>query len=319
MDVKNENRNEIYLRKKIIFDENINDEGIAVYTALRKIYNSNECNYYISVKQLAYILTNTYDFQSRFLDSIKYGLNNLIDIELVKVEKQLSQSEYILNLSSLFYEYDCDVENDYYLVVFKDELNRIMNVQKSVFKLYKYFVTLISTISTTKYVYTNSVGETLNNFLGDCTIDYLAEISNISKRSICNMDNGYNKSLEDLKLIYIKRCDDFFVSNNTVKSLRNFYGRFENKKWIDKYASEYANINNSNKCNKKTNQKNANKEKSMLMKYNWLCNGKEYSHNEIHDIYEFILNYNKKYEEYKEKQKSTDIFMKLDRRLKTNI
>lgn len=282
----------LFLQKKVIENPKLTKEGLAVYIALRRIMNDEEKIYYISINMLAYILFGNGDYTTRFTKSIKSGFENLIDdVGIAKIEKSINQTENIVDLSGLYFATDNVKETkDYFTRVYDNEIKSIMNCKKDKFKVLKYFVFLMGTLSNSTFTYIDSRGDSIKSFIGGLTIDYLSELSGVNKSSIIK----YNKLLEDKELIYVYRHDDFVLENGEIKTLHNGYGRYADKEYIIKYSREYADSKKSYNCNKSANRRKGNEKKSMLMKYNAIADGRgEYKPDEVKQIYDFILSYNK--------------------------
>jgi hypothetical protein len=284
---------ELFLQKSVIEDKKLTVEGLAVYVALRKIVNKTESNYYVSANMLYYILTAETKYQQRFYDSIKSGIANLIDIKLITKINDAFINDYILDLSKIYFETkkpkDAELsENNYFVKINLDEVHKIMKVKNIKFQLLKYFIFLIGSIDNSSFTYINSI-ETVNSFVGGLTIDYHIKLTGIPKSNIL----AYSNVLEDLKLVYFYRHQDYVAKDGKTISLHNSYGRYKDKDLITKYGKEYAEAKGSSKCNKKVTKNIANIKNSLIQKYNSLANGYgKYTPNDIKEIYEFILIYN---------------------------
>jgi len=100
--------------------------------------------------------------------------------------------------------------------------------------------------------------------------------------------------------------------------LANVYGRSEDKLYIDEFATNVKKYKGS--YNYVTGKKEkSNNNRSKAQKYNGLVNGREYSHEEILQIYHYVKSENKKYQSLYEKDgqdshiekiRDTDIFNK---------
>ena len=61
---------DIFLDSKIITDNKLSSDTIAVYTALRMIQNSNINEYYVNMKLLAYQLSNNLIFSRKYMERL---------------------------------------------------------------------------------------------------------------------------------------------------------------------------------------------------------------------------------------------------------
>ena len=166
-----------------------------------------------------------------------------------KVDEQ--QKHYILDCSNLC----INNSKDFFTVITFGEVQKIFNVENvNNFLLLRYFVSLISTISSKITVYLDN-GEYKNRVVGNFTIDYLSELSGITDRTIIE----YNKILEEIGLIYIYRQEDFVLDKeNNIKRLNNIYGRASDIEYITTFAKNqqkhyesYRYLDNNNKKAKK--------------------------------------------------------------------
>ena len=295
----------IYISKKVVKDSNVTNEGLAVYVALRKMMNSLESDFYVSTKQIVFTLLGHCQGNIRYTENnVKAGIQNLVDAGYIDIKENIGKTEYVIDLSKLEFEtYSEDGEGEFFTIIYLSEVQQIMNTNKDKFKLLRYFITVVGTLSNKVYTYVD-VCESISSFVGYMTIQWLADNSGIdSKQAVV-----YNQCLEENGLLYIHRSNDFYCKDGQVKTIHNCYGRVCDTAFIVKYATEYQNQNKSFKSEAKRKADKANKVKSMLMKYNALASGKKYSDKEEKEIYDFIVQYNKDNEKHQEKQKSVEVF-----------
>jgi hypothetical protein len=141
----------IYLSKKYITGD-WSDEAVAVYIALRKILRRDEPTCYVTLNMIYYALWGKFERQKtnqRIMDSIKSGLNELINLGLVSYEEVLSSFEYVLDLSKLELDTSKAIETkDFFVIVQDTEIHTIMNGDSQhKFKLCRYFVFLVGTFN----------------------------------------------------------------------------------------------------------------------------------------------------------------------------
>ena len=247
-------------------------------------------------------------------DYIKCGINELVDNHIVeKIDD--AQKHYILDCMSL----RMDVTNDHFIVVTFWEVQQIFQVENvNNFLLLRYFVLLMSTISSKITVYLEN-GEFKNRVVGNFTIDYLSELSGIGVRTIIE----YNKILEEIGLIYIYRQNDFVIDKeNNIKRLNNIYGRASDIEYVTTFANNQQKHYESYRYVENNNKK-ANTKRRLAQMYQQILKGNDnkYSNAEIISVYEYVISENEKYErmyeknqyeDYLDKIRDTDIFGKYD-------
>ena len=270
-------------------------------------------NYYITPELLSYYLLDTLSTPRRFTEYVSCGLNELIDNNYVSVceSSKKTKNGYSLDLSNLH----IDGIKQRYVEISSDEVAIIMNsIHPSKFIVFKYFVSLIGTINTSIEVYLDTMSK--RNIIGNMTIEYLSKLTKINRKTVM----AYNDILSEMGLIYIHRSNDAYLEDTSIKSMTNVYGRLENRAYIDEFVrnqQKYFNPINYVKINKGK----ANSKRSLSQKYKALCNGKEYSEEDIIEIYNYIVSENKKYEDmnskgnsnyYDSKIRDIDIFEQFD-------
>lgn len=271
----------------------------------------------LTVQQIAYHLTEDETHlksRNRMVDYIKCGLNELVENNVIQKLDEI-QKHYILDCSNLW----IDTEFNNYTILFFDEVQQIFKAENTNnFLLLRYFIFLIGTISGKITVYLDN-GEYKNRVVGNFTIDYLSELSGISARTIIE----YNKILEELKLLYIYRQQDFVIDKeNNIKSLSNIYGRACDKDYIiafatnqQKYHESYRYVNNN------TIKVNNNRRLAQMYQQLIKGGGKKYTEGEIIEIYSYVIAENEKYERMYDKDgyenhldkiRDTTVFEKFD-------
>lgn len=309
---------EIFLRKNVVENKNLTNDGLTVYVALKKLMNKEEKEYYISHNMIAFTLFGNTNFNRYFLNHIKYGLQNLVDMKLIKVNAAIGKNEFVLDLSKLFFEIDnVDETKNYFIKIYSNEVHKIMQSNKDKFNLLKCFIHTISSIDYGAKVYVDISYKNVE--VGYMTQEYLGSLCGLNQVDYYK----YSIELENLGVLYIRRNEDFYLDGDTPKRLANCYGRPCDKNLINLYSTKYSEMKNSVdfKCNKEMTTKKANHKKSLAMKFNEMLKGKDYSKEEILDIYNYVLTENKKYivlynkhedENYLEKIRDVDVFRKYD-------
>lgn len=271
----------------------------------------------LTVQQITYHLTEDETHlksRNRMVDYIKCGLNELIENDVVYKLDEI-QKHYILDCSNLW----IDTEFNNYTILFFDEVQQIFKAKNTNnFLLLRYFIFLIGTISSKITVYLDN-GEYKSRVVGNFTIDYLSELSGISVRTIIE----YNKILEELKLLYIYRQQDFIIDKeNNIKSLSNIYGRACDKDYIIAFAKNQQKHHESYRyVNNNTIKVNNNRRLAQMYQQLIKGGGKKYTEGEIIEIYSYVIAENEKYERMYDKDgyenhldkiRDTTVFEKFD-------
>lgn len=247
---------------------------------------------------------NIFDRYNRMTDYIKCGLNELIENNIIK-EINKVQKHYILDCSNLW----IDTNNSNYTIITFNEVIKIFEIENvNNFSLLRYYIYLIGTISNKITVYLED-GQYKNHVIGNFTIEYLSQLTGISKRTIID----YNKILENNKLIYVYRQNDFIINEeNNIKQLPNVYGRFKDIQYINTFANNQKKFKESYKY-VKNNIEKINNKRRLAQKYQQLLKGggKNYSKEEIQEIYYYVINENKKYYNTYDKTKNENILDKI--------
>ena len=299
-----------------VYKSDISSCGLAMYCALKSLLFNDEIKEICTTYEiLAYQLTRNINCSRRFYENLKQGYDELFDFGIIN--RIASRSKYdVIGCKNLF----LSNKDDRFTIITYEELLKIFQIKNTNnFLLLRYFIFLIGTISSTIEVYLPS-GKHKTRVIGNLTIEYISEVSGISERSIIE----YNKILENNGLIYIYRHNDFILKQETgeLSRLINIYGRLDDKEYIDIYASNQKSYKKSYKY-VENNIKKANYKRRLAQMYNQICKGNDskYLPEDIKEIYSYVLQENKKYENtYKktgnetclEKIRDTDVFQKYE-------
>ena len=281
----------IYLSNTVISDLQFNDYEIATYVALKSIYTSNRDTQFVSYNMITYELFNG-KCTNTASTYIKDAFNSLVDKGLVTIVEKLSTTEFVLDLSKLYFEYS-NGSNEYYTVIRLDEVHSIMNIANKMdkFKLLRYFITCLRTICRTQGIYVDQ--STKQNFVGFMTQEYLCEQIGICYKSNFKLIQQYNDVLEEYQLLYIYRHTEMKRDKKTgqIKSFSNHYGRYEDKDDIEIFALNYektCGVQEEIVQSDKSNQR-----RKLSSQYNNLCYDFDryvdtYSDKELIEIYKYI-------------------------------
>lgn len=224
----------IYMSNEVINDLELSDVEFAVYIALKSIYTSVRNTQFVSYNMIAFELFGHSNYTNTAHQHITNALNSLIKRGLVYVVKRLSKTEFELDLSKLFFDFETGGE--YYTVIKRDEVHKIMNINNKMdkFKLLRYFTTCLRTL------YRTQGADIKKGIVGFMPQEYLCELMGISFDTNFKLILQYNKVLEENKIMYIYHHKNM---RRTVKgqihSLPNHYGRYEDMNEIIKYATDY--------------------------------------------------------------------------------
>ena len=225
---------------------------LVIFMLLNKLY-INDCNYIsFDIYNLYYNLFSNYDFDKnrRVLSNIQNSISNLVKLGLINIIDNKSNC-YVIDSSDLF----IDTKKDNYITITDAELHSIF-VDCKEYKLFRYFLNIISTINNTSKV-------------GFTTIDKLADISFITKPTAIK----YNSLLEDMKLIYIARSDLIQEYDGSIKRSSNTYGRYIDKDKVIKNFIKYNNAVASYNDDSKFIDDVAINRRSIKAKYNHFVKG----------------------------------------------
>jgi len=310
-------KNEIVLSipERLVTDNAFSNYSLAIYCVLRTLSQPTQIPILcVTQNQIEFYLTGKISKKRLMSDYIKCGINELVDNHIIEKIDDV-QKHYILDCTNL----RTDIINEHFIVVTFGEVRQIFKVENvNKFLLLRYFVLLMSTISSKITVYLEN-GEYKSRVIGNFTIDYLAELSGIGVRTIIE----YNKILEEIGLIYIYRQNDFIIDKeNNIKRLNNIYGRVSDIEYIIAFANNQQKHHESYRYVKNNNKK-ANTKRRLAQMYQQILKGndKKYSNAEIISVYEYVVSENEKYEHmyeknqyegYLDKIRDTAVFKKYD-------
>lgn len=316
MKEKNTNETMLLVPKKLYEDCSLSHYAITAYCILKNLHSHtplfSEC---ISLQQLIYHFTgNIPNRRNRIFSYIEQGIEELHFANYIQIIG-VQQKHYLLDCENLW----VNTESEYFSNVSFEEVQKIFQIKGvNNYCLLRYFILLMGTL-VAKITVTLPDGNSKSGIISNLPISYFAKQMDVSAKTI--MD--YNKLLEDAKLIYVHRQDDFVLDeNHFLKSLPNIYGRYEDKEYIDTFAHNQRQHNNSYRHMDET-YNNANQKRRLAQMYQQICKGKynTYSESEIISVYNYVLAENKKYEElydktqydgYLDKIRDIDIFEKFD-------
>lgn len=266
----------VYLKKDLVKD--LDTDALLAYIALRSIYHKDEEEFYVSINMLCYRLFGDATYTRAFKDSIVRGLNTLIDRCIVVVKEQISKMEFIINGQGLYFEKEFFIGID--LEYIKMACHIDVRVDRG--SLVKYLLTMVGTLCNDPGYFQGCEYKHMTGTIGFMPISYIAQESGISEQTACT----YNTILEDNKIMYIYRFHHTYYDEvqERVKSLNNLYGLYESKKDVLKFARGTA----AKYGVDFKDSRDADKRRSLSMKYNAMQKGKQYSEEETKEILEYI-------------------------------
>lgn len=284
---------DIYLDKDVIENLDLNNYDIATYVALRNLYFSENEEFYISARMIAYKLYGC-DIPERALKHIKESISHLADINLFDIISILNSSsgEYIIKDKQLYLQtYDFETgKGSYFTVISTDEVRQIMllSIKKDKFALLRFFINVIGTFNRIQGVY-DGFGA-IQNFVGYMSQDYIGSLSGINRGIVAD----YFSIFEDEKLLYVYRHNKAVRDGDgRLKSISNHYGRYKDKDDIKQFALQYE------KTIFGVSMEQSNQKRSLMAKYNHIVSNPDknlgkYSRDEVIDIYEYVSGRNER-------------------------
>ncbi len=214
----------MFLKREIIESENLTEKGISVYVALRRIMQKDINEYFVSYNMIAYQLTGAGKNKRAVIDSVKEGLQELIDNNLMSVVEEVGKSEFVLELSRIC----LNAEEDYFIKIEEEEVHKIFSIEDKTdkFKALRYFVAMIGTF---------------NNAEGYSKVGYMAQDYFISKKIISKTQVYVTtKVLEDNGLIFVYRSKKMIIDvNGSIKKITNCYGRAKDEQFITNFGIQH--------------------------------------------------------------------------------
>ena len=216
--------NILFMKREIIESENLTEKGVAVYIALRRIMQKDINEYFASYNMIAYQLTGVGKNKRAMIDSVKDGLQEIIDKNLVSVIEKIGINEFVLELSQIH----LNAEEDCFTKIEEEEVHKIFSIEDKTdkFKLLRYFAALVGTF---------------NNAEGYSKVGYMAQDYFIS-RNIMSKSQIYvaTKLLEDNGLIFVYRSGKMIIDvNGSIKKITNCYGRAKDENFILTFARQH--------------------------------------------------------------------------------
>lgn len=269
---------EIYLDKSIVHNLTLSKYEFVAYCGIKalacnKLWSNGYCP--VNSALVSYALTNESQSQT-FLNHITEAIDNLIKKSVIVASDNYNGFK-LIRYTSL----SLDTVNKNFIILSFDNAIRIMqlNIHYKC-NLLRYYCILLGTLNGSANMPKTSRGLPL---IGNMSLQYLADQAGIS----FNTATTYNKILEQNHILHVIRLQDYFPQDKSSIFSNNVYGRYEDKALIEEFVDQ-------NYKNGRSFTKASNKNRSLALKYHYLCKGKDYSPKEIQEIYHYVLARNKK-------------------------
>ena len=292
----------IFIPKELTDCANIYQYELLVYCYLKLLCPLQEVDsYHLDINDIIYAIYRKTDIGQNIRGNIYEALNNLIDTGNITGERS-GNTRYIIKTDSL----QVDIKQEKFIIADSNDIRAIMATGHILrVPLVRYYIYLMRTINADIKVYGYD-GKSRKNVVGNQTQHYLAYIMRSSVPTVMR----YNKLLEDMKVIYIHRSNDFIVREGRVRQMANVYGRYADREYIDKYAESLKEqLHSYNHFKPRLDE--ANNKRRLSKMYFWLCKGKEYSDGEVREIYEYVVADNKMYRNLAKSESDTRYLEKL--------
>ena len=287
-------KNIVFLKRDIIDNKNLTNEGIMVYTALVIASENKIDRLFTTVNSIEVILKMKFDDSDRyFKDKTKRGLLNLAENKIIELhhdgEDFKPNEPIVIKLNN----FRIDNQKDRFIIADIKDIVKIIRYKEKKFeneKLLSYYFAILSTINN-------------SSKCGYSTIEALSDISGIN---VTTATTKYNKLLEEMKIIYIHRHNKSYKCyDGTIRKTNNTYGRYSDKEHIISNAESY--IQEINRI-ESTSMITGDRARSIKQKYNHLMKKIEsgYIPNE-----EEVDNLNKDIELYNTNYKYDETIIKL--------
>ena len=268
----------IYLKKKYLEDSFLTDYAFTIIAALQP-FSNNRNDILLTAEYISYLVFGR-DATRKELYIIKAGLEELIESEIIKVNKKINKSQYVCDINNLYFSQG----TEFFVTIEYEELHKLMNIEtkSDKFKLFRYFCSIVG-----HFNFSDSIDKKYKGKVCGYALDVFNEL--IPKRTAIR----YNEILEENKLIYIHRSDDilYHTDVNEFKRIINTYGRYEDKELVEEFAAIYENSYGwkHTKERRKSEATEANRNRALGQMYKNYNNGKEYDEETVNEILQWAI------------------------------
>ena len=255
--------------------------AIASYVGMVILSLSDYDSFYSDIRTIHYSLYRAETDNSRTLLSMQTGIEELIEKTDLKIKKGKTKGSYICD-TDLFRP---KVQEGRFINV---DTSEIYTIYSSTFKmkhnLLRYYLFVLTTILHNKEIYL-SESDKKSNCIGYMYQRVIREKLNISKSTQLT----YNDILQnDLKLLYMTDYElTYRKKDGTFGSAPSIYSRYEDRNYVDAYVKQtYPQPVEAHKKASRSYHR------SMIMKYNAICKGKQYEKKILQEVKEYVTKYN---------------------------
>lgn len=293
----------LFLKNELVTGYNLTPDGVVAYIALRTImdesiplYNKTNSVDCVSINRMAYSLIGAREtYEKALLDALQRGVYELVNSNALAIVQDLcsrTSYEFLIDFTNMY----LDVENDNFVIIYPDEVRKILTcneIMKKKISMLKYYVALISTFNWSKNMSHIQNMPNLQGKIGAMPIEYIALQADISSRTCIR----YNDILSNIKMIYVYKSNDKIKFDDSLKQINNCYSRYEDRELCRLYASNYENAMGYQhkivKTRKKKEQADNNRRLAQI--YNRICDGHgdSYDNATIREVYLYVQNMNK--------------------------
>ena len=276
----------LFIIKRITEDKTLSDEAFAVWCALRDIMRQDTTEYFVSFNMIAHSMFNRPPERYEMV-AIKKGYTELVEREFIKVIDTYSKSEFIVDLSTLYYEKG----SEHFANLSMEEMQKIMNIdcgRHSNYKLLRYFTAQVGSFNQSADMCR------YKGKIGGMSLDYFSELIPITKPTCI----AFNEILEKNEMLFIIRHKDFFqfINDNMTSEVReipNTYSRWADQELAKMYAEDTHGYKYFEE-QKNVKTKEANRKRGLGQKLNRFFNGIEYDIATIEELYVYAKERNAK-------------------------
>jgi DNA-binding transcriptional regulator YhcF (GntR family) len=273
------------------------------YLGLRQIIKKDINNYFISIGLVSYHLVGKQIAPQLVTSSILLGLKGLLKNKYIvtkELDKDRRSNEWILDLNKLQIDKVKNKENkDFYSSVELDCITSILNSDmKDKIPIIRFYCYLMTTVAKT--------GD--KSGVGFTSYQDMALYTGICRQTI----SKYMNRLEENKAIYIHRSNDCIVDNGSIREIPNTYGDFANKDKIISVGKTH--VENYGENAKRIRSSRQSTTRSASAKYNIILEDLKttgeirYKPEVMKEIYETLIDYNKRYKDEGKGLKDLSIF-----------
>ncbi len=268
----------LFIIKKVIEDKTLSDEAFTVWCGLRNIIQKDTTEYFISFNMIAYSVFNRVPTRYE-VEAIKKGYTELVCKEHIKVVTEYSKSEYVCNLSDLYFD-----GQEYFSDLSMEEMHSIMNIdtKQSKYKILRYFACQVSTFNRSI-----DMEEIYRGKIGGMSLDTFVGLLGYSKNSII----AYNDILQDNRLLFVHTHGDFYTGKNAygqneLREIPNTYARYSDMELALKFISTVHGYK-FYKTDSVVRSAKANERRALGQKLKQFINGKQYDNETIKALYAY--------------------------------